>query len=457
MRNAKNKARIIPCALSLLTLASSVSASTLCVNPSGWNGCYKTIQAAVNHSNPNDVIKVAAGIYPEMVTIGKPLTLSGDNGASIIDASGKSNGIFVNGLDNPGLKHVTVSGFTIINANFEGVLVVSTSDFIIHDSRVLDNDKSPGLSFQPNYPVGCPGQPSFETEESGDCGGAIHLIGVWNSIVSGNLITGNADGILLSDETGETHDNLITRNQVIDNPLECGIVLASHPRSGQGGPTPPAGGYSAHFGVTHNTVSENVSSRNGVQIGGSGVGLFSDGFGKGLMSGNVVIANELTDNGLGGVAIHSHVGPSFGLPADNFDGNVIIANYIARNLADQFDTATPGSVGINISSGGGGSPIYGTVISANVIRDEDVDVAVNTPNEVHVHLNDLLGGKIGVAYVCAFDKATACTGTVNATENYWGCATGPGGNGCSTASDPKITTTPALASRVPADARSGHH
>jgi hypothetical protein len=391
-----------------------------------------------------------------MVTIGKPLSLSGDKGLTVIDASGKANGIFVDGFDNPGLRGVTVSGFTIKNANFEGVLVVSTSNFSIWDSSVVNNDKSPALSFNPNYPSPCPGQPAFETDESGDCGGAIHFIGVSNSIVSGNLITGNADGVLLSDETAPTHDNLITRNQMVDNPLECGIVLASHPRVGEAGPTAPVGGYSPHFGVIHNTVSENVSSGNGVQIGGAGVGLFSDGYGKGIMSGNLVIANELTANGLGGVAMHSHVGPSFGLPADDFDGNIIIGNYIARNLADQGDTATPGPVGININSGDGGSPIYGTVILANVINDESVDVAINTPNEVQLHFNDLLGGDIGVAYVCAFDDAKACTGTVNASENYWGCPIGPGGNGCSTVSGPGITTAPPLTRPIPHDPRTDH-
>jgi hypothetical protein len=351
---------------------------------------------------------------------------------------------------------VTVSGFTITNANFEGVLVVSTSNFIIRDSSVLNSDKSPGLTFN-GKAVPCPGQPAFETDESGDCGGAIHFIGVSNSIISGNLITGNADGILISDETAESHDNLINRNNIVDNPLECGIVLASHPRNGEGGLIPPPAGYSAHFGVNHNTVTENVSSRNGVQIGGSGVGLFSDGNGKGTVSGNLIIANELTDNGLGGVALHSHVGPSFGLPADDMDGNVIIGNFIAGNLADADDTATPGRVGININSGQGGSPVYGTVISANVISNEDVDVAINTPNEVHVHLNDLLGGKIGVAYVCALDMGTACTGSVNATGNYWGCPAGPGGNGCSTVSGSAIATAPALARRIPTDPRSDQH
>ena len=211
----------------------------------------------------------------------------------------------------------------------------------------------------------------------------LHLSGVVRSIISGNLLSGNGDGILLSDDTGETRDNLIIRNNASDNPPECGIVLASHPPVGS---APPY--YAPHYGVNHNTVAENVSSRNGVTVGGSGVGLFSDGNGPGTVSRNVIIHNELTGNGIPGVALHSHVGPAFGAPADNMDGNMIIGNYIAGNGADTDDTATSGTTGINISSGGGFS-IRGTIISQNVIRDEQVDVAVNTPAEFDLHLNNL--------------------------------------------------------------------
>jgi len=191
-------------------------------------------------------------------------------------------------------------------------------------------------------------------------------------------------------------------------------------------------------------VAENVSSGNGVQIGGSGAGLFSDGAGPGQVMNNVIIGNQLTSNGLGGVALHTHVGPAFGLPPDDMDGNVIIGNVIAGNLADQFDTKTPGSVGININSGDGGTPVRGTVISRNIIRDEDVDIAVNTPAVVNLHLNDLLGGKTGVADVCALDSSKVCTGRIDATENYWGCPAGPGGPECSTTSGSDIRFTPWL-------------
>lgn len=430
------------CAMFVIAVSQSTAANTLCVNLSGTHGCYSHIQTAVNHAATNDVIDVEPGTYPEEVDIGIPLSLIGEGAnSSVIDATRLSHGIFVDGFDHPGLHNVTIAGFTVKNALFEGILVVSASDVTIRDNRIVNNDQSPGLVFT-GAPTGCPNQPGdgiYETDETGDCGGALHLVGTTNSIVSDNLIKGNADGVLVSDETAESRNNLITRNIVKNNPLECGIVLASHPPAGK--TTPP---FATHNGVNYNTVADNISDGNGVQIGGAGAGMFSDGLGRGRVSGNVIIGNKLTNNGLGGVALHTHVGPAFGLPSDDMSGNKIIDNFIAGNLADLFDTATPGRVGININSGGGGSPVRGTVISHNVIRDEDIDIAVNTPAEVDVHLNDLRGGNVGVGDVCALDGATICTGTIDAAENYWGCPAGPGDDACSTASGSNILFIPWL-------------
>ncbi len=423
-------------------ICQTVVAGTICVNPAGSHNCFTSIQTAVNHASANDLIEVEAGTYKEEVTIGIPLAIIGAGAkASIIDATGLAHGIFVNGFDYPGLRQVTITGLTVENALFEGVLVVSASDVTLQDNNVINNDATSGLMFTGGA-TGCPGQPGngvYEDDETGDCGGAIHLIGTANSIVSGNSVTGNADGVLISDETAESHDNLLIHNSVKNNPLECGIVLASHPPSGQ--TSPP---YAPHHGVDHNTVAENVSTGNGVQIGGSGVGLFSDGLGRGRVSDNVIIGNTLTHNGLGGVALHSHVGPAFGLPADDMSGNKIISNVIAGNLADTADTATPGPVGININSGDGGSPVVGTVISHNAISDESIDIAVNTPAQVAIHLNSLLGAGIGVGDVCALDASTVCTGTIDATENYWGCPAGPGEHGCTIISAPRILWAPWL-------------
>jgi len=442
MQPTQSSRMLVCTAVVLVAVCQTAVAGTLCVNPAGSHNCFTSIQGAVNHAAANDLIQVEAGTYSEEVVIGLPVAIIGAGArASIIDATGLAHGIFVDGFDHRGLRRVTITGLTVENANFEGVLVVSASDVTIQDNSVINNDATPGLMFT-GAATGCPGQPGngvYEDDETGDCGGAIHLIGTANSIVSGNFITGNADGVLISDETAESHDNLLIHNTVTNNPLECGIVLASHPPSGK--TSPP---YAPHFGVDHNTVAENISTGNGVKIGGSGAGLFSDGMGRGRVSDNVIIGNSLTHNGLGGVALHTHVGPAFGLPADDMSGNKIILNTIAGNLADTADTATPGRVGININSGDGASPVRGTVISQNVISDEDIDIAVNTPAEVDLHLNSLLGGGIGAGDVCALDASKVCTGTIDATENYWGCAAGPGEHGCTTIIAPRILWIPWL-------------
>jgi hypothetical protein len=131
---------------------------------------------------------------------------------------------------------------------------------------------------------------------------------------------------------------------------------------------------------------------------------------------------------------------------------MIIGNFISGNGADGDDTATPGTAGININSGGGGSPVYGTIISGNIIKNEDIAVAVNTPAEVDVHLNDFLNGKIGVANVCSFDGAQ-CTSFIDATENFWGCAAGPNASGCTTTSGMRIRSNPWLTSAASPDAQ----
>jgi parallel beta-helix repeat protein len=171
----------------------------------------------------------------EDVVIGIPLNLIGAGaGTSVIDAAGKPNGVFVNGYDHPGLTHVTVAGFTIKDAQFEGVLVVSANDVTIRDNTIEDNDQSPAV-FDPTANHGCAGQPAFETDETGDCGGGLHLIGVWNSTVSGNKITRNDDGILISDETAESHDILVyqTRDEFIRQLRYCNVGPRCHRESGR--------------------------------------------------------------------------------------------------------------------------------------------------------------------------------------------------------------------------------
>jgi parallel beta-helix repeat protein len=399
---------------------SAAAASTLCVN-SGKAGCFSKIGDAVNAASAGDTIQVAPGYYTEGdIVIGRSLSLIGANRSStIIDAKGKGNGIYVDGLDNAGLIEVVVRGFTIQNANFEGILVTNASSVTISDNSVISND----MALNPAKKV-CPGQPLFETNEDFDCGEGIHLSGVNHSIVANNVVENNSGGILLSDDTGRTDHNLITGNVVRNNPFDCGITLASHSLYSKA-PT-------SLRGVDNNTVSGNDSSSNGLgEAGaGAGVGLFISGPGL-ETSGNVVVGNRLTGNGLPGVAMHQHT-PD---PTQNLGDNLIIGNYIAGNAGDD-DVPTTVPTGISLL---GTSAVSGTLITLNEFAREQIDIAINNAGgTVDVHLNSLKGGNTGIANLGA--------GEVNATENWWGCAKGPGTPRCTSVSGSNVVSTPFLTS-----------
>lgn len=416
------------CAALIVATSLPASAARHCVNPAGAFGCYKTIGAAVSAAAAGDRINVQAGTYKEDVVIGKSLSLVGAGmTTTIINASGLSDGIYIDGRDNEGLANVVVTGFTVENANYEGILVTNASGVTISGNHVIGNDIKLDISIP-----ACPGQSDFETGEAFDCGEGIHFSGVDHSVIANNVVENNAGGILLSDDTGETHDNVVTGNLSRNNPYDCGIVMASH--------SPAPGSNAPHLGIVHNTIAGNTSEHNGTQVpgAGAGVGIFSDGSGPGLVSGNVVIYNVLVNNGMPGVAFHSHVGPNFGAPADNLSDNVIVGNRISGNAADIGDTPTSGPAGIDVNSGGGGSPITGTVIAENSISGESKDIVVNTPAQVDVHLNNL-PGTTGVDNVG--------TGTVNAAANFWGCSLGANASGCSTANGSGISGPAALANR----------
>jgi hypothetical protein len=246
---------------------------------------------------------------------------------------------------------------------------------------------------------------------------------VVSSIVARNVIGQNAGGILISDETASTHDNLITENTVKDNPFDCGITLAGHPQAITFG-TP--------LGVFNNVVDGNRSIHNGYQVPGAGAGVGIFAFIPGAnMSGNVISNNVLLDNGIPGVTIHLHA------PDMNFDNIKIVHNEIRGNGADSDpDAITPGTAGINI---GGHSLISGLIIAKNKISEEQTDVVINVPSPVALHLNDLLGHEYGVQNLG--------TGTVDAVANWWGCDGGPGTNGCSSAG-PGVSYTPWLTGPV---------
>jgi len=174
----------------------------------------------------------------------------------------------------------------------------------------------------------------------GDCGEGIHLWSVANSSVTFNTVTDNVGGILLTDEFGPTHGNLIAGNVITDNVYDCGITLPSHSL----GRDPATGKLMPSFGgVYDNVVRNNISSGNG----GAGVGIFAP-FPGAASYNNVVEGNAISDNGEAGVSLHGHA------PGAYIGGNKILNNIIGpNNLTGDHDvspTADLSSTGILVWS-----------------------------------------------------------------------------------------------------------
>ncbi|MCW2975342.1 MAG: hypothetical protein JWM06_623 [Actinomycetia bacterium] len=345
-------------AVALVLFAASTAAARTAVDPSTGvfsvspsgsdsNSCSaaapcKTIGRAVAQAGAGSMIVVGPGTYPEQVTVSRQLVLDG-HGATI-DASGKINGIILSG---PASAGSIVQGFTVENAIGEGILAVSTSNLGILNNTVMGNDRGANTTVTPACTkVG---------DVPGDCGEAVHLMGVASSRVVNNDIHNNVGGVLLTDEVGPTHDNLVASNNIHDNAEDCGITLPSH--------NPLATTDPSRAGVYGNLILGNVTERNG----GAGIGMFAPAPGMASYN-NQVTGNTVRNNGEAGIAIHAHA------PGQNVSGNAIVGNTISGNGVDP-DADSKATVGIAILTV---DPSSGT-ISGNFINDEHFGVFVNGP------------------------------------------------------------------------------
>lgn len=121
-------------------------------------------------------------------------------------------------------SHFGISGFTVRNALGEGILIAGVTgtvrDVSVTHNTVVHNDLGGGVPPRSKY-FEC----AAEGQVPGDCGEGVHFLSVAHSEVSGNYIAGNAGGVLLTDETGPTHDNVVQDNTVTENAADCGITV----------------------------------------------------------------------------------------------------------------------------------------------------------------------------------------------------------------------------------------
>jgi nitrous oxidase accessory protein NosD len=324
------------------------------------SAAFRTIQSAVNAAPPGGTVVVCHGTYHEQVVIPKPLSLLGRQATVNEENVTPSLQVNIPGL---GLQtiyaavviassHVTFSGFTVTNAQGEGILAAGLNGtlygILISRNAVVHNDLGGGVPPKSKY-----FQCAAMGEVPGDCGEGVHFAGnVAYSAIRGNFIAGNSGGVLLSDDVGPTHNNLIEGNIVTQNTTDCGITVPGHnphALNAAGVPQPSVAG------VYDNVIRRNVVTGNGVKGEGAGV-LFANA-GPGTASyDNLVEDNFIAGNGLSGVTMHAHtIGKGM---FEDLNGNVIVGNAIGTNNLDG-DTldgppgpSDPHTTGVLVFSGG---------------------------------------------------------------------------------------------------------
>jgi nitrous oxidase accessory protein NosD len=319
---------------------------------------YRSIQSAVNAAPAWSTVVVCAGTYHEQVVLAKPLSLAGNR--ATIDETGVTPTFTVT-LPGQGTQtiyaavvitssSVSLRGFTIRESVGEGVLAAGLGQDIynvtIRNNAVVHNDLGSIA----------PGSPDFECAAEGtvpgDCGEGVHFTGVAYSSIADNYISQNSGGMLISDDTGPTHNNVIEGNVVANNTLDCGITVPGHnpgALSASGVLQPSVAG------VYDNVIRGNVVTGNGLKGDGAGV-LFANASAGTASYNNLVEGNYIADNGLSGVTMHAHtIAPG---QFEDLNGNMIVGNFIGKNNVDgdQLD-GPPGpsdlkTTGVLVFSGG---------------------------------------------------------------------------------------------------------
>ena len=345
--------------------AAAASSAMLYVSPNGSTGAadagctsaaYSSISSAIGAASTGDTIVACQGTYDEGVTIaGKAITLLGSQ--ATVDATGQTEGVVIEG---PASAGSVLQGFTIEKARREGILVQGTSGVTVENNVVTGND----LSCQPQTGLD-------------DCGEGIHLRAVTASYVTGNYVSGNTGGILVTDGipagstgqfafgystpySGPSSGNVIEHNASVDNIWDCGITLPSHNSlavSSNGAPQPAQGG------VFGNTIENNVAEGDGTAGGGGGGILIAAPFpGTGSYD-NTIEGNTVGGNGLPGILVHSHA------PGQDVNGNHVLDNTVGTNAIGE----TSLGPGVFTTGGGPGDSDAHVTVTTGILVYSAVD------------------------------------------------------------------------------------
>ena len=395
-----------------------------------------TINYAISQAINDDTINVAAGTYTEQVVINKNLTLSG-TGNPIIKAPASPNGYkFPEGAGNTWDPIVLAFGGTAdgsFNITGTGQVTVNISGITVDGNDRIPSvltRRAVGILYR-NVVGGvthCTVQNMGYSTTFGLSWG-IMAYGTSDATFHGNTVSGYAKGGfvvngVLADPSMPKPHAVIDGNTVTGPPYDPALVLA---------PNGIQIGWGATGSVTNNTVTHHGSP--GTVWGGTGI-LIQSSPGV-IVEGNTVTGNQ--DYGIA-TAGYTSYGGSYAtgtiIRNNTVEGNGqgIRIEKMSVDTVVQNNTITGNREGIHVGSAPLVYPIppVGTVIHNNTIYS-------NTEYGLFVETDVLL--------------------PVDATDNWWGDASGPGGVGPGTGDavstnvdyDPWTTTPPAEPEEVPTE------
>jgi parallel beta-helix repeat protein len=171
----------IVCVDVIIDITSTVRGNVLYVNTTGTGGAYTSIQDAIDNANDGDIIYVYNGSYYENVEVDKTINLIGESKENtVIDGSGSGDVVNIT------VNWVNITGFTITNGDYYGIILFSSSNTTITKNIITNN-----------------------------VGGGIYLELSYSNIITNNVVSKNQQGITNINSSNNQIENNTISNRYI--------------------------------------------------------------------------------------------------------------------------------------------------------------------------------------------------------------------------------------------------
>jgi parallel beta-helix repeat protein len=257
-------------------------------------GNYSRIQDAIDNATPGDTVFVYHGLYPETISIGMSITLTGENrSGTIIDGERRGTVVTITA------SNVILQGFTIRHSRkgipYAGIDISTASNVHVRDNLLRDNE---GLGISVRGP------------------------GTSRTMIAANTILNNTYGLFLQDSPQVN----VTGNTVMENGEGAYLV-----------------------GMSASTIIDNVMSAN------TGLGLHLEGSFGMTINGNTFADNKngmylFATSGCNVTGNTVYRNRWYGIWLKDSTGNTIENNNISKNvdLGVDFDTSYDNMILYNI-------------------------------------------------------------------------------------------------------------